>query len=230
MELPTKTTPRSVGNPTIIIHGVPKVGKSTFGSKFPNPLFLATEPGLGALEVYQVPVPSWAVMLEALGEIAKGQHAFKTIVIDTIDNAQKMCEEHMMKKYKVEHPADLPYGKGFAAVNNELMRVLTKLAQMPYGLVLISHTKAVEVKGRTAVYSRQVPALPEASRKAILGFVDVILYAEAETVRDEKTGEPIFRRILRTKPSDGYEAGDRFGLLPESLPLDYAEFAKHLKG
>lgn len=230
MELPKTKTPKNMGHPTIILHGAPKIGKSTWASQAPSPLFLATEPGLGAIETYQIPITSWPMMLDAAAKIAGGEHDFQTIAVDTVDNAYKLCAEFICKKFEIEHLGDLPRGKGYGAANNEFMRVLIKLAHLPYGLIFLSHTRTVEVKGRAAVYSRQVPALPETSRTAVMGFMDIILYAEAEAVRDEKTGAPMMRRVLRTKPAEGYEAGDRFGLLPETLPLDYAEFSKYLKG
>jgi hypothetical protein len=34
--------------------------------------------------------------------------------------------------------------------------------------------------------------------------------------------------VLRTKPAKHYEAGDRTGRLPETLPLDYAAFTAAL--
>ncbi len=49
----------------------------------------------------------------------------------------------------MEHESDLGYGKGYALVNNEFHRVLTKLAHLPYGLVLISHAQEIEIETRT---------------------------------------------------------------------------------
>ncbi len=83
-----------------------------------------------------------AAIAEVAAILAVG---FRTIIIDTIDNAYKFCTDHIVKKYKIEHESDLGYGKGYALVNNEFQRVLTKLAFLPYGLFLISHAKEIEV-------------------------------------------------------------------------------------
>ena len=82
-------------------------------------------------------------MPQTYGRIAEGGHPFKTIIIDTIDNAYKFCTDYVLKKAGKEHESDLAYGKGYAIVNNEFQRVLTKLAFLPYGLFLISHAKEV---------------------------------------------------------------------------------------
>lgn len=225
MLLPTEKTPpkSNLSDYTVLIHSRPKTGKSEFCSHADGALFLATEPGLNALEVYQTPITSWDEMLAACKEIAEGNHPFKTIVIDTVDLAYKMCSEYVCRKYKVEHESELGYGKGWASTNGEFQRVLTKLAHMPYGLFLISHSQQTQIETRTGNITRIVPTLPEKARKIVLGLVDMILYFDIETVIGND-GKPSFQRVIRTKPHPNYEAGDRTGRLPEVLDLDYARF------
>lgn len=225
--LPTKkTAPKTdLTDFTILVHGKQKYGKSTFCSMAPDALFLATEPGLNSLETYQVPITSWDDLLAAAGEIAQGNHSFRTIVIDTIDLAYRMCADHVCRRAKVEHESDLTFGKGFALVNNEFYRVLTKLGHLPYGLVLISHSQDREVETRTGKVVRTIPTLPDKARKIVLGMVDMILYVDLEPVAGPE-GRPETRRVIRTKPSLTYEAGDRTGRLPEVLDLDFAKFVE----
>jgi len=227
MLLPTqKTAPKAVlSDYTVLIHSRPKAGKSGFCSHADNALFLAAEPGLNALEVYQVPITCWDDFLTACGEIAEGNHPFKTIVIDTVDLAYKMCSEYICRKAKVEHESDLSYGKGWALTNGEFQRVLTKLAHMPYGLFLISHSQETQIETRTGSISRIVPTLPDKARKIVLGLVDMILYFDVETVVGTD-GRPAYRRVIRTKPHPSYEAGDRTGRLPEVIDLDYDKFVE----
>lgn len=219
--LPTaKTQPRpDLADLTVLIYGQTKVGKSTFCSQSEEALFLATEPGLNALDVYQVPIQSWDDLLKACAEVTEGKHPFKTVVIDTIDNAYKFCTDYILKKHNIDHESDLGYGKGYALINNEFQRVLTKLAFLPYGLFLISHAKETEVETRTGKYTRTVPTLPDKARKIVLGMVDMILYFDLEDGEENTT-----RRVIRTKPSKYYEAGDRTGRMPETLDLDFRKF------
>jgi len=223
--LPTaKTQPKpNLADLTVLVYGQTKIGKSTFCSQGEDALFLATEPGLNSLSVYQTPIQSWDDLLNACAEITEGKHPFKTIIIDTIDNAYKFCTDYIVKKYKIEHESDLGYGKGYALVNNEFQRVLTKLAFLPYGLFLISHAKEIEVDTRTGKYMRVVPTLPDKARKIVLGMVDQVLFCdlELETAED---GAKSVRRVIRTKPSLYYEAGDRSGRLPETIDLDFRKF------
>jgi hypothetical protein len=223
--LPTKkTAPKpQLADYTILLYGQSKSGKSTWCSQADDALFLATEPGLNALEVFQIPIKSWEDMLAACAEVAEGKHKFKTIIIDTIDNAYKMCADFICGKAKVEHESDLAYGKGYALVHNEFQRVLNKLAFLPYGLILISHSQTREVDTRTGKINRVVPTLPDKARKIVVGLVDMILYCDLEQTKDAE-GKTVTQRVLRTKPHVNYDAGDRTGRLPEVLPMNYSAF------
>ena len=223
--LPTAKTPPKpdLADLTVLCYGKTKIGKTSTCAQADGALFLATEPGLNALDVFQVPITCWEDLLTACAEIGEGKHPFKTIIIDTVDNAYRFCAEYILRKFKVDHESDLGYGKGYALVNNEFQRVLTKLAFLPYGLFMISHAKEAEVETRTGKITRTVPTLPDKARKIVLGMVDMVLFCDLDVTTGEN-GEPCTRRVIRTKPSLYYEAGDRTGRLPETLDLDFAAF------
>ena len=212
--LPTQKTPPkpNLHDLTVLVYGAHKFGKSTLCAQSDGALFLATEPGLNHLEVYQQPISRWDELLVSAKEIADGKHAFRTIVIDTVDNAYRMCAEYICRKYEVEHESDLEYGKGYALVNGEFHRVLNKLAQIK------------EIETRTGKYTKVVPTLPDKARKLVLGLADIILFCDLEPTTSTD-GKPAYRRVLRTKPSLAYEAGDRTGRLPDVLDLNFAAFA-----
>jgi hypothetical protein len=229
MTLALPTTPTKpvteLGRQTILLYSAPKVGKSTWCSHAPDAIFFECEPGLNHLEVFKVPTYKWEDFLEACKLIAKGDHNFKTVVIDTIDNAFKMCSDYTCNKHGIEYEGDLGHGKGWALVKNEWHRVLTRLASLPCGLILISHAVDRTVETRTGEYTKTQPSLPDRARQVVLGLVDIILYGEAIPKKDA-AGKITIERVLRTKPHPTYEAGDRTGRLPEVLPFDYGAFVQ----
>ena len=84
----TKTQPKpDLADLTVLVYGQTKIGKSTLCSQADGALFLATEPGLNALDVYQVPIQSCEDLRKACAEIVEGNHQFKTVILDTIDDA-----------------------------------------------------------------------------------------------------------------------------------------------
>lgn len=220
--LPTsKTLPKlCLSDQTILVHGPPKIGKSTLCSGIPGAVFAATEAGLNSLEVFQVPVTNWQEFLNFCKEIAAGDHAFKAVVVDTLDNAFRMCSEFVCAKEGIRHEADLGYGKGFAFTNNEFYRVLNKLALLPYGLVLISHSQAKEVDTSAGRRTWIVPNLPERARQMVESMVDIILYCDVETSVDTD-GKPVEKRVMHASPTERYDAGDRTHRLPDVMDLDY---------
>ncbi len=229
--LPTQKTPpkKSLADLTVLVYGPSKIGKSTWCSNADGALFLATEAGLNNLEVFQAPIGSWDELLAACKEIAEGKHPYKTVIIDTVDNAYRMCAEHVCQKFKIEHESDLGYGKGYALINNEFYRVLNKLSLLPYGLFLVSHSQEKEIETRTGKLTRIVPTLPEKARKIVLGMVDMILFCDLDMATGED-GKALQRRVIRTKPHVNYEAGDRTGLLPDVIDLDFSKFLQAFAG
>jgi hypothetical protein len=129
----------------------------------------------------------------------------------------------------VEHESDLAYGKGYALITNEFYRVLNKLALLPYGLFLISHAQEREFETRTGKVMRVVPTLPDKARKVVLGMADMVLFCDLD-LAPGADGKPFARRVMRTKPSSSYEAGDRTGRLPETIDLDYQKFLDAFAG
>ena len=225
--LPKEKTKLSLdlSSKTLLVYGPPKIGKSTLASQFPDALFLECEPGLNALEVFKVPTYTWPDFLSACKLVAAGDHPFKTVIVDTVDNAFKFCSDHICAKHSIEYEGDLPHGKGWAFVKNEWHRVLTRLASLPYGLILVSHAQDKTIETRTGEYTKTQPSLPDRARGVVLGLVDMILYADTVARKDEQ-GNLLTERIIRTKPHPTYEAGDRTGRLPETLALDFDEFQK----
>ncbi len=223
--LPKSKTPPvlSMEKQTILLYAHAKFGKSTIASGSPDAIFLATEAGLNHLNVYQVPINTWEDLLTASKEISAGNHTFKTVVIDTIDNAYRLCSEYICTQNNVKHESELGYGKGWSLVNGEFQRVLTKLSLLPYGLFLISHAVEREIEGRTGNYTRITPTLPDKAKKIILGMSDFILYGDIEETTNGN-GKTRSRRVLRTKPTRHYEAGDRTGKLPSTIDATYGAF------
>jgi len=223
--LPKQKTPPvlSIEKQTILLYAHAKFGKSTIASGSPDAIFLATEAGLNHLSVYQIPIKNWEDLLTAAKEISEGSHKFKTVVIDTVDNAYRMCSDYICKQHGIKHESDLGYGKGWSLVNGEFQRVLTKLSLLPYGLFLISHAVEKEIESRTGNYTRIMPTLPDKAKKIILGMSDFILYGDIEETADGD-GKVFSKRVLRTKPAKHYEAGDRTGKLPHTIDATYDAF------
>ena len=210
----------------VLLYGPPKIGKTTLagGLDPDHTLFIATEPGHGALEAYVQPCDSWdafrAIGASLAQDSASEQPRFHTIVIDTVDELLKQCTDAVMAKAGMTHPSDGEYGKGWGMVSDEFRLRIAKIASLGKGVWFISHSDDREIKQRVGTITKTVPTLSGKNRDFITGFVDFILLARAEQGAD-KDGQLVEHRVLRTQSTENYEAGGRI-TLPDPLPLDAA--------
>lgn len=224
--LPTEKSPPTLSMHTskVLLYGPPKIGKTTLAANLDpdRTLFLATEPGHDAQELYVVPIESWEHFRRVGAELVQGNHQFTTVVIDTVDGLVAMCQDAVMEAAGVVHPSDLEYGKGWSMVTSEFTLRTAKLATR-MGLWLISHDKEVEIKQRVGSITKIVPTIaPPKVREWCEGFCDLILYAGAVVTEE---GE---QRVLRTRASENYSTGGRV-LLPDPIPMPLEDPAGPLR-
>lgn len=223
MELPKKKseTVKDLKKYIFQIYGEPKTGKSTFASKFSHAMFICTEPGHKFLTVFggDHVHTSWEDIRDTVTRLCKEEHDFETIVIDTVDNAFDMCSRYVLKQRGIEHESDEGYGKGWTAVKKEFKSVIDALASRGFGLIFISHVKQLEreIKGIKRPFIDN--SLGNSAKNYINGLCDFIFYG---FIDDEGN------RLVRTKSNINTNAGDRSGILPEVMPLDYEVLKKEL--
>lgn len=225
MDLPVERSKliTAIENQKFLIYGRPKIGKSTFCNEFPEPLFLATEPGLNHLECYKVIVNSWDKFLEAAGRIAEGKHKFKTIVIDTIDNLILYLNDEVCKDLGIEYIGDYKKFGAYHVVTSLLTEKINKLASLGYALVMTSHCKLVEVTSKTSKFNKYTITPGGKNAEWLKGFVDYILFIDSKMEKDEEV------RIIRCRSSKFWDAGGRDKNIPEELPLDYKKLSSYFK-
>lgn len=204
----------------MLIYGRPKIGKSTFCSNLDKALFLATEAGLNHLKVAKVNLTSWDMFLDVCKELKDGDDRYDTIIIDTVDNLVDLCADYINAKNEISHPSELGYGKGWSDITKELKRVLTKLVAMPYGLIMIGHSKQEEIETKTSKYNRFTLTISGKNADVIKDMSDIILFMDSEMRDGEEIG------VVRTKPSLYYDAGDRSNLLPENIEYPLSDPTK----
>jgi len=218
--IPTAKTKKKTdfGSSISMLYGLPKVGKSTFASKLPNALFLATESGHNHLEIFKVDINSWDDVLALGPELAKNPSGFKTIIIDTVDILYSHCEKWVCKREGIKHISDLGFGKGYNFVKDEFQRVMYKFSnQLGLGIMFLSHAKERTFKKTTLEFTYMDNSLGNSTSQFICAMCDFVFYAY---VKDDKT------RVIRSQPTKHINAGGRAHGLPELIDLDYDKFIK----
>ena len=229
MKLPSAPKPREtdLSKYKFLIYGDPGSGKSTLASKFPKAIFVPTEPGLNFLEVHQITddegkpkiVRNWTEFCQAIRLLVESEHDFKTVVIDTIDNALEFCALHTLKQRELEHESDEGFGKGWNIITREFTKVVNYLANSGFGIVFISHEKTAERETKGIKRQYTDCSLSTQGRKYICGLVDFIFY----TYQDND-----HRRMMKTKATLNLNAKDRTGHLPPEMEIDWPKLKTEL--
>lgn len=224
MALPTTKRARKtdVARSNTLIYGEPKIGKTSLEAQMPHAVILDTESGSGFVDAFVMPVTDYPSFIQAVKELTEQPHDFSPICIDTLDNVIRWCSGEVARQYGVRDLADLPYGKGFNLLAKGLMQLLTVLASPGRGLWLTAHVKEVEadVPGYGKIACAE-PSLPNSIGKQVLAFCDFIFYLHSVEVPGTNDRPATTRRVIETKPSHRWKAGDRTGRLPEQLLCDY---------
>ena len=114
-------------------------GKTYLARQFPNPIILNTDGNGKKINTPHVEITDFETFVSALKEIESGKHTYETIVIDLIDDIKTFLETFVCEKYKIENLADAPFGKAFNDVKSTWKRLMIRLTQVPYNIVVISH-------------------------------------------------------------------------------------------
>ena len=76
----------------IVVYGSEGIGKTTFASAFPKPLFIDTEGGTSHMDVNRLAMPdSWDGLVALIEEVSRNPGICGTLVIDTADWAEQLC-------------------------------------------------------------------------------------------------------------------------------------------
>ena len=225
-----------------VLYGPEGIGKSTFASHFPDPVFIDTEGGTKRLNVARLPQPtSWAMLLDEVAEVRKGNVPCGTLVLDTSDWAERLCIQAVCARAKVNGIEDFGYGKGYTYAKEEFAKLLDALEEVlnaGHNVVVLAHAAITKFEQPDAVgnYDRWSMKTSKQVAPLLREWCDMLLFANYKTVVEKAGSGPNAknkasggRRVLYTTHHPCWDAKNRFGL-PEELPLDYASIAACIPG
>lgn len=219
----------------VVVYGQEGVGKSTFASMFPDPVFIDTEGSTKQLDVARFDPPtSWEMLLEQVDYVRQGKADCRTLVLDTADWAEKLCIKQVCDAARKNGIEDFGWGKGYVYVQEEFGKLLNKLSDVVDAgihVVITAHAqmRKVEQPDEMGSYDRWELKLTKQSSPLLKEWADLLLFANYKTLV-VNTGEKKYKgqggqqRIMYTTHTAAWDAKNRYGL-PDVLPLDYGQIA-----
>ena len=217
----------------VVVYGQEGVGKSTFASKFPDPVFIDTEGSTKQLDVARFDPPSsWEMLLSQVDYVRQNPDICRTLVVDTADWAEKLCIRKVCDKARKDGIEDFGWGKGYTYVQEEfgkLLNSLEEVIQAGVNVVVTAHAqmRKVEQPDEMGSYDRWELKLTKQCSPMLKEWADLLLFANYKTIVVNTEGKKYKgqggqQRIMYTTHTAAWDAKNRFSL-PDVLPFDYAQ-------
>ena len=227
----------------VVIYGPEGIGKSTFASHFPDPLFIDTEGSTRSLDIKRLPKPtSYEMFKQEIDYIIQNNTSIcRTLVIDSIDWGESLIIQHICDKYQKKGIEDFGYGNGYVYAKEEVGRLLNRLENViesGVNVVLTAHAqiRKFEKPDESGAFDRYELKLGKktASQTAPLvkEWADMVLFANYQTfvTKDEKGKTKVSgnRRVMYTVHNACWDAKNRDDL-PEMCDFDYKVIEQHIE-
>jgi hypothetical protein len=230
--------------PRIFVYGTEGIGKSTFASQAPKPIFVQTEDGLDEIPCDKFPLASsYEDVIAALHELRSESHPYETVVIDSADWYERLVWDALCVKYNVPsiEKVDGGYAKGYThalTYFRELVNCLNGLRNhRGMAVLLLSHAKVEKFEDpESSPYDRYSPRLHKHAAALLTEWSDAVLFATRKIrTQSEEAGFNRKRTIAHALGKDGGErilrcvggpsciAKNRYGIV-EELPLSWPAF------
>ena len=230
--------------PRILVYGTEGIGKSTFGSQAPKPIFVQTEDGLDELDCDKFPLATnYDDVLTALTELKTQQHDYESIVIDSLDWLERLIWDKLCAQNGVNsiEKVDGGYARGYTHALTYWREIIDQLNVLRSGrgmvVVMIAHSKVERFEDpESSPYDRYSPRLNKHAAALVSEWSDAVLFATRKIrTQSEDAGFNRKRTIAHAIGKDGGErilrcvggptcvAKNRYGITDE-LPLSWAAF------
>lgn len=234
-----------IGGPKkVLIYGPEGIGKTTFASKFPDPVFIDTEGSTKEMDVARLPAPSsWTRIKEEVRYVIAHPNVCRTLVVDTADWAEKMAIQSVLDEHQKNGIEDFGYGNGYRYVYEkfgELLNLLNDVIDSGIHVVLTAHAtlRKFEQPDEMGAYDRYTMKLIDSPKTSIAAAVkewaDMVLFANYKTIvvtdsKTKKTRAQGGSRVMYTTHHSCWDAKNRFSL-PDELPFAYEEIKQIIEG
>lgn len=134
--------------PRLLIYGTEGIGKSTFASNAPKPIFIPTEDGLDQIDCDSFPIATEiSHVTNAISTLITEPHEYSTVVIDSADWMERLVWDELCVRYKVSsiEKVDGGYAKGYTHALTPWREILSSLERLRVergmAVIMLAHAK-----------------------------------------------------------------------------------------
>lgn len=221
----------------LLIYGGEKIGKSTFASGAPSPIWLGADGGTDHLDIRRFPQPeTMKDVLDAIHEVkTRGRsYGIETLVLDPLNWFEPIVVSDVVgDSGKSLAQWDGGYGRGADAAMDRwrlIKKGLEGVWEAGINVVLCAHSVVKKFEDPEGPgYERWELAMSKGPAGLFKQWVDAILFARPDTFgRMDSTSKKVKAsgtdmRTLYTELSPAFDAGNRWRL-PKELPLAWSAF------
>ena len=216
----------------LVAYGSEGIGKSTFASQFPDPLFIDVEGGTKQLDIARFPQPeTWNDILAMVDAVIAEPTICQTLVIDTIDRAESMLSAQLLAESGVDSIEKYGggYGKGYTAIqerfNKDLLMRLDRLIAKGVNVVLLAHAAMRKLESPDdPPYDRWELKVSKKVAPVVKEWADILIFMNYEVMVIEENGRAKAKgqakRRMHANHKPTYDAKNRYGL-PDDMELSF---------
>lgn len=236
--------------PITLAYGEPGVGKTTFASFAPDPLFFCLEAGANQLAVQRLRISddsypggerdpkTYEEVVYALGKLVTlvtttKDVEFKSVVIDTVDALEKLFHAKACETFGKASMGEIGFGKGFDTSVDLARVVMSKLERIRDAgihIVLLAHSHIENFSNpEGADFNFWSLKLHKKLASQFTEWSDNVLFMRREQLALEANGKVrgvgSEARFMHTQKTPTFVAKNRYDL-PAKLPLRWFEYAE----
>lgn len=223
----------------IVIYGTEGIGKSTFASQFPDPVFIDTEDSTKELDVARFDRPtSWKMLLQEVQYVIDHPDCCRTLVLDTADWAEQLEIADLCAEKGWTGLEDPGYGKGYqysAEKFGKLLNLLSCVTEKGVNVVVTAHAwlRKIELPDEMGAYDHWEMKTSKKVAPMIREWGDAVFFANYKTLIVNVDGKGAQKgknkaqggkRVMYTTHHPCWDAKNRYGL-PDECPFTYSQIA-----
>ena len=223
----------------VVVYGTEGIGKSTFASQFPDPLFIDTEGSTRELDVARFDPPSsWEMIKSQVSYVIKYPDVCRTLVIDTADWAERLMIDSICAEKGWDGLEAPGWGKGVtyaAETFGKFLNLLSDVVDKGVNVVVTAHAdlKKVDLPEEMGSYDHWCMKTTKKVSPMIREWADMVLFANYKTIVVNVDGQGAQkgknkaqggRRVMYTCHTPFWDAKNRYGL-KEELPFEFSSIS-----